>query len=270
MTASRNQKAEAFASLHNKPGVFCIPNPWDIGSARFLEALGFEALATTSNGFAQSLGRMDGMVTLDETLRHCEELSKATNLPITADLENGFRDDPESVGSCIRRIAETGVVGASIEDFTGDRQNPIYELNLAVERVTAAVEAARSLPVSFMLTARAEQQLRAGGDLGETIRRLQAYEAAGADVLYAPALKTLDEVRQVSVSINRPLNVLGPPLSAHSVEEIGEAGAKRVSVGGSLARLIARTVIAAATGLCKRGDLTWSKSGVNVGHQLPR
>ena len=230
-------------SLHQDPGVFPIPNPWDIGSARLLEALGFRALATTSSGFAQSLGRLDGRVTLEEKLRHCEELAQATTVPITADLENCFGDDPESAASCIRRFSETGVVGGSIEDFTGDRQKPIYDFNLAVERVAAAAEAARSCPFNFTLTARAEQQLRGRDDIEETVKRLQAYEAAGADVLYAPALKTLDEVRLVSASIGKPLNVLGTPFAGCSVEELGDAGAKRVSIGGALARLVAGVVI---------------------------
>ena len=258
MSASRDQKAATFVALHERPGVFPIPNPWDIGSARLLEALGFEALATTSSGFAQTLGRLDGMVTLQEKLQHCEALSQATTIPITADLENCFGDDPESVASCIRQITETGVVGGSIEDFTGDRQNPIYDFNLAVERVAAAADAARSCPFTFTLTARAEQQLRGNDDIEETVKRLQAYAAAGADVLYAPALKTLDEVRKVSASIDKPLNVLGTPFADHSVEELGDAGAKRVSIGGALARLIAGALIEAATGLRDRGNLSWA------------
>ena len=255
--ASQEQKASRFVSLHANPSVFAIPNPWDVGSARILEGLGFDALATTSSGFAQTLGRMDGMVTLQEKLKHCEELAGATSIPITADMENCFGDDPESVGSCIRQVAATGVVGASVEDFTGDRRNPIYEFNLAVERVAAAVEAARSLAFKFTITARAEQLLRAGDDLEETVRRLKAYEVAGADVLFAPSLKTLGEVRQVADSVNAPLNVLGTPLSAYSVKEIGEAGAKRVSVGGSLARLIARVLIRAGSALHDGGNLSW-------------
>lgn len=256
-SVSPADKAATFVSLHQNPGVFPIPNPWDIGSARLLEALGFAALATTSSGFAQTLGRADGAVTLDEKLQHCRALTEATTVPITADLENGFADDPESVADCIRQVIETGVVGGSIEDFTGDRFNPIYDFNLAVERVAAAVEAARACPFKFMLTARAEQQLRADDDIEETIKRLQAYEAAGADVLYAPGLKTLDEVHQVADSVNKPLNVLGAAFAHHTVAELGDAGAKRVSVGGGLSRLMATAVIKAATGLHERGDLSW-------------
>ena len=220
--------------------------------------MGFEALATTSSGFAQGLGRLDGAVTLDETLRHCEELAAATSIPISADLENGFGKDPESVASCIRRVVETGVVGGSIEDFTGDHQRPIYDFNLAVERVTAAVETARACPFPFTLTVRAEQLLRADYDMEETIRRLQAYQSAGADVLYAPALKTLSDVRQVANALNKPINVLGTFFPDHSVATLGDAGAKRISIGGGLARLIAGVTIKAARAFIERGDLAWS------------
>ena len=257
MTGSLNQKAAAFVDLHERPGAFALPNPWDVGSAKMFEALGFAALATTSSGYAQTLGRSDGMVTLDEKLEHCRELAQATSIPITADLENGFGDDPESVAECIRRAAETGLVGGSIEDFTGNRDRPIYDLNLAVERIAAAVEAARSCSFKFTLTARAEILLRGGTDIDEAILRLQAYEAAGADVLYAPALKSLEEVRTVADAVNKPLNVLGPFVSGHSVDAIGEAGAKRVSTGGGLARLVARVVIDTATQLRENGDLSW-------------
>ena len=257
--SSQNHKAEAFVLLHRKQGVFSIPNPWDIGSARLLEGLGFEALATSSSGFAQTLGRVDGMVTLDEMLRHCAELAQATTVPITADMENGYGDDPESVASCVRQFAETGVVGGSIEDFSGDQDNPIYDFDLAVERVAAAAEAAHSCAFTFTLTARAEQQLRGFADIDETIKRLQAYEAAGADVLYAPALKTLDEVRLVSTSLHKPLNVLGTPFAEHSIDELGDAGAKRVSIGGALARLVAGVIIETAADLRDRGDLSWTR-----------
>lgn len=257
MSIPQNTKADSFAALHER-GFFLIPNPWDVGSARLLEAMGFEALATTSSGFAQSLGRQDGKVTLEEKLRHCEQLARATSIPVSADLENGFGDDAETVASCILRMAETGVVGGSIEDFTGDPTRPIYDVELAVDRVAAAVEAARSLPFPFTVTARAEQQLRAEDNLDETIKRLQAYAAAGADVLYAPALKTLDEVREVHSAVDRPLNVLGTMLAEHSAEAIGNAGATRISVGGSLARLMAQSLIDTGTALRDRGDLTWA------------
>lgn len=263
MTTSQQQKAEKFASLHKGNGVFTIPNPWDIGSARMLESLGFEALATTSSGFAQTLGRSDGEVTLDEKMAHCRALADATDTPISADLENCFGDDPEAVALCIKRSAEAGLVGGSVEDFSGNVQQPIYELSLAVERVAAAVEAAAEIPFPFLVTARAEQLLRGDHDLDETIKRLQAYEAAGADVLYAPALKTLDEVRQVVDATNRPVNVLGTFLPGHSVQEIGAAGACRVSIGGGLARLIARKAMDTAKNLRDNGDLSWVASSAS-------
>ena len=269
MAQSQQQKAEMFASLHRSPGVFPIPNPWDIGSARMLEGLGFQALATTSSGFAQSLGRTDGSVTLEEKLKHCEELAAATSIPLSADLENCYGDDPESVAECIRRAAATGIVGASVEDFTGDAENSIYDFNLAVERVAAAVDAAGSLPFPFMVTARAEQLLRSTDDLEVAIRRLQAYEAAGADVLYAPGLKTLDAVRQVGASITAPLNVLGTAFPDCTVTELGAAGAKRVSIGGAFARLTARALIDAAAELHERGDLSWL-SRVAAGSEVER
>ena len=184
---TQSEKAERFRALHEQRGAFVIPNPWDIGSARLLAGLGFEALATTSSGFALSLGRLDGMASSLETLAYCRDLCAAVDLPINADLENGFGDDPESVAQTLLFAAEAGVVGGSIEDYSGDPKHPIYSLELAVERIHAAVETARSLHFPFILTARAENHFRGRSDLDDTIRRLQAYEAAGADVLYAPA-----------------------------------------------------------------------------------
>jgi len=257
MPVSTAEKSARFVSLHQQENVFTIPNPWDVGSARFFEALGFDALATTSSGFAQSIGRLDGEVTLDETLRHCEDIAAATSVPVSVDFESGFGKDPESVARNIRRITETGVVGASIEDFTGDLRKPIYALELAIERVSAAVEAACACSTPFTLTVRAEQLLRADYDMEETVRRLQAYESAGADVLYAPALKTLDDVRQVAQSLGKPINVLGSFFPDHSIAELGNAGAKRVSIGGGLARLAASATIRAATALREQGDLAW-------------
>jgi 2-methylisocitrate lyase-like PEP mutase family enzyme len=257
MPATTAEKSARFVSLHQQDQVFTIPNPWDIGSARFFEALGFAALATTSSGFAQSIGRLDGEVTLDETLRHCEELAAATSIPVSVDFESGFGQNPESVANNIRRVAETGAVGASIEDYTGDQENPIYTFDLAVERVVAAVEAARTCSSPFTLTVRAEQLLRAEYDMEETIRRLQAYESAGADVLYAPGLKTLDDVQRVANSLGKPINVLGSFFPDHSIADLGAAGAKRVSIGGGLARLAASVTIRAAIALQEQGDLAW-------------
>ncbi|HEX2138320.1 MAG TPA: isocitrate lyase/phosphoenolpyruvate mutase family protein, partial [Woeseiaceae bacterium] len=229
---TQSAKAERFSALHQRTGAFVIPNPWDAGSARLLEGLGFEALATTSSGFAQSLGRLDGSVTLEEKLEHCRALSAATGIPVSADLENGFADDPATAARTIVLAAEAGVVGGSIEDWSG---TALYEFELAVERVRAAVEAARSLDFPFTLTARAENLLRGPPDLADTIRRLQAYSEAGADVLYAPGLKTLDEVREVCRSVDKPVNVLAPFLLNVTVDELASAGAKRVSIGGALA-----------------------------------
>ena len=254
---TQHDKAELFAALHAAPGAFAVPNPWDIGSALILQGLGFKALATTSSGLAQTLGRADGMVTLDEKLEHCQKLAAATDIPITADMENGYADDPESVAACIRNVAATGVVGASIEDYTGNASQPIYEMSLAVERVQAAVTAAAELPFKFVVTARAEHQLRAGDDLDETIRRLQAYEQAGAHVVYAPGLRTLDEVRRVAASVSVPLNVLGSGLPSVTVDAIGKAGGKRVSTGGSLARRVANAIIQTGSALLDKGDLGW-------------
>lgn len=255
--ATQEILGSAFRALHEPPNVFVIPNPWDIGSARILEGLGFEALATTSSGFAHTIGRDDGAVTLDETLDHCRALAEATSIPISADLENCFGDSPQAVASCIRQVAETGVVGGSVEDFTGDRNRPIYDFNLSVERVAAAVEAAKAMPFPFTLTARAENLLRAEHDLDETLRRLQAYEAAGADVLYAPALKTLDEVRLISASVSKPVNVLAASLKDHSIKELAEAGATRISIGGALARLMVGVLMKAADEMRDKGTFSW-------------
>jgi len=254
---SQNDLGNAFRALHEHPNVFIIPNPWDIGSARMLEGMGFKALATTSSGYAHTVGRDDGGVTLDQTIDHCRELAETTNIPISADLENCFGDSPEDVATCIRRVAETGIVGGSVEDFTNNHSNPIYDFNLSVERVAAGVEAARSLPFPFTLTARAENLLRMDRDIDETIRRLQAYETAGADVLYAPALKTLDEVRLVSSSVSKPINVLAASLKEHSAQELGQAGVTRISIGGALARLMVSVLIKTANEMQNEGTFSW-------------
>src|SRR5262245_856261 len=225
MAATRGEKVERFRALHARPGAFVIPNPWDGGSARILASLGFEALATTSSGFANSLGRVDGQVTRDEALRHCRELSAATDLPLSADLERGFGDEPEVVAETIRHAAASGLAGGSIEDYTGDPARPIYELSLAVERVHAAAEAARAFADGFVLTARAENLLRGVRDLDDTIRRLQAYERAGAEVLFAPGLSTLEDVRLVTASVGRPVNVLASLFRGTTVAELTAAGA---------------------------------------------
>lgn len=265
------EKAERFRALHEREGVFVIPNPWDIGSARLLAGLGFEALATTSAGFANSLGRLDGGVTLSELIEHCRDLCEATELPVSADLENCFADDPEKAAGTILLAAQAGLVGGSIEDYSGNTSNTIYDFELAVERVHAAVEAARSLDVPFTLTARAENLLHDRHDLDDTIRRLQAFEAAGADVLYAPGLATLDEVRLVTGALSKPVNVLAPMLKGVTVAQLAAAGVKRISVGGAMARAAITALLRAGMEILDQGSFGWASdlaSGADVGKLL--
>ncbi len=256
--ATQAEKAEKFRALHEGSGAFVIPNPWDPGSARLLAALGFQALATTSSGYANSIGRPDGAVSLEEKIAHCRSLCAATDLPVSADLEKCFADSPEAAADTIRLAAEAGVVGGSIEDFSGDADKPIYDFDLAVERVQAAVEAARSLDFHFTLTARAENLLRGRNDLDDTIRRLQAFEDAGADVLYAPALTTLEQVRAVTGAVGKPVNVLAPPLKNVTVAQLSEAGAKRISIGGALARAVIATLLRAGAEMREQGSFGWA------------
>lgn len=251
MSASQQEKAKVFKALHESEA-FVIPNPWDAGSARVMEALGFAALATTSSGFAFTLGRPDGGVTLDELADHVRLLCGATDLPLSVDLENGFGPDPEDVALAIYRAAEAGAVGGSIEDFgAGDG---IYPLDDAVKRIEAAGEAARGLGFPFVLTARAENHIRGNPDLDDTIARLQAYERAGADVLFAPGLGGVEEIRAVCEAIERPVNVLARP--DLSMAEIIDAGAQRISVGGSLAWAAVEAMASAAEGMRDEGDLS--------------
>jgi 2-methylisocitrate lyase-like PEP mutase family enzyme len=248
---SQAEKGAAFRALHaGEP--FVIPNPWDAGSACALAALGFRALATTSSGFAFTLGRLDGAVTIDEVARHITALDRATDLPVSADLENGYGADPASAALAVTRAAEAGAVGASIEDW--DRASGIYEANLAAERVAAASETARGFGFDFMLTARAENHIRGNPDLDDTIARLQAYEAAGADVLYAPGLRTAVEIRAVCSAVSRPVNVLAR--TGMSMAEVAEAGAQRVSVGGGLTWSAVSAMIAAAERIRDEGDFS--------------
>ena len=255
---TQKERAERFRALHERAGAFVIPNPWDVGSARLLAGMGFEALATTSVGFANTLGRLDGQVTRDEALEHCRAVCAAVSLPVSADLENCFADEPEEAAATILAGAEAGLAGCSIEDYSGDPSNLIYDFGLAVERVHAAAEAARSLDIPFVLTARAENLLRGRQDLKDTIRRLQAFEAAGADVLYAPGLRTLDEVRQVSGALSKPLNVLASPLGRVTVAELAEAGAKRISLGGTLARAAVTALLRAGAEIREHGSFEWA------------
>jgi 2-methylisocitrate lyase-like PEP mutase family enzyme len=253
----QEQKAETFRALHaGEP--FVIPNPWDAGSARVLTALGFKALATTSSGFAFTLGRLDGSVTLDEVVTHVAALDHATDLPLSVDLENGYGPEPESVALAITRVAEAGAVGGSIEDY--DRSGHLYDFEHAVERVVAAAEAARSLGFPFTLTARAENHLRANPDLEDTIARLQAFERAGADVLYAPGLRTVDQIRAVCGAVSKPVNVLALPGLA--LAEVVGAGAQRISVGGGFTWIAVRAMADAATAIRDAGD--FSSLGVRL------
>jgi 2-methylisocitrate lyase-like PEP mutase family enzyme len=247
---TQEQKAEAFRSLHEGEA-FVIPNPWDAGSARVLEALGFQALATTSSGFAFTLGRLDGTTTLDEVAAHVRLLDLATSLPVSVDLENGYGPDPEAAAAAVTRVAEAGAVGGSIEDY--DPEGRIYDRAHAAERVAAAREAADGLAFPFTLTGRAENHIRGNPDLADTIARLQAYEGAGADVLYAPGLRTVEEIRAVCEAVSRPVNVLARP--DLSLREIAEAGGRRVSVGGALT-WTAVAALAAAAERMREGDFS--------------
>jgi len=259
------EKAAAFRALHQRPGAFIIPNPWDAGTARLLASLGFEALATTSLGLANALGRPDGTnaVSLDEVIQNVKAIAEATNLPVNADLENGYADEPKLAGEAVRRAVEAGVVGASIEDFTGDAQRGVYDFQHAVERVHAAAEVAHSLPVPVMLTARAENLLRGCNDLDDTIRRLQAFEKAGADVLYAPGLRDLNTIRAVARSVGKPINVVmsmaDPSITA---QQLADAGVKRISVGGALSRLALGAFMEGAREMAEKGSFTWVRRGI--------
>jgi 2-methylisocitrate lyase-like PEP mutase family enzyme len=261
MTLSQTEKATRFRALHDGPGTFVIPNPWDAGSARILAALGFKALATTSAGFAFTLGRRDGegLVSRDEMLAHCRTIVEATDLPVSADLENCFGDDPETVAETIRMAAAVGLVGGSVEDATGDSSRPIYDFGHAVERVAATVEAARSLPFPFTLVARAENFLHGRPDLDDTIRRLQAFAAAGADVLYAPCLPGLDAIRTVCAAVSpKPVNALAARKDdGLTVENLAAAGVRRISVGSALNRAAFGAFLRAAREIQEKGTFSF-------------
>jgi 2-methylisocitrate lyase-like PEP mutase family enzyme len=248
------QTAEAFRRLHEGPGAFVMPNPWDVGTTRVLAGLGYEALATTSGGLAFSLGRRDGAsaVTREEALEHAALIAGATDLPVNGDLENGFGHDPESVAETIRGAAAAGLVGCSIEDSTSQPGEPIYPLSQAVERIAAGVEAARALPFPFVLTARAENYLHGRSDLDDTIARLQAFERAGADVLYAPGLRDIEDIRTVCASLSKPVNVLALPGSP-SVELLSAAGVRRVSIGTGFVRTALGAFLRAAKDVREHG-----------------
>ncbi|CAG4927542.1 isocitrate lyase/PEP mutase family protein [Paraburkholderia saeva] len=261
---SQSEKAELLRTYHKNKETFVIPNPWDIGSARLLALAGFKALATSSAGYAFTRGLPDNSIGRDQMMLHLAEIVSATDLPVSADLENGFGDAPEEAAETIRQAAATGVVGGSIEDATGRADDPLYALDFAVERVRAAVEAARSLPFPFTLTARAENYLVGRADLADTIRRLQAYQEAGADVLYAPGLKTRDEIAEIVRSVDRPVNVLmGLQGALLSVDDLAALGVRRISVGGSLARAALGALVRAAGEIHERGTFTYSSEAAS-------
>jgi 2-methylisocitrate lyase-like PEP mutase family enzyme len=262
---SQAEKGRLFRELHARPGILILPNPWDAGTAKLLASLGFEALATTSLGMASAFGRVDGegSVSRAELLENCRIIAEATDLPVNADLENGYADDPKEAASILRDAAEMGVVGGSIEDWSGER---IYDFNHAVERVVAGVEVARSLPVPFTFVARAENLIRGRPDLDDTIRRLQAFEKAGADVLYTPGLRDLAMMRTVVQSIGKPLNVVmssaDPSLTA---AEMAAVGVKRLSVGGALSRLALAAFMKGARDMKESGGFTWVRDAIPTG-----
>lgn len=253
--------AARFAALHVPGSPLLLANAWDIGSARLFASLGFQALATTSSGFAATLGRLDGSVERDEMLAHAQVLVGATDLPVSADLENGYAHDPEDVAETIRLAAATGLAGGSIEDFTAGPVTPIYEIGRARARVEAAAEAARSVPGGFVLTARAENHLHGIDDLADTIARLQAYQEAGADVLYAPALRTAEDIGAVVSSVDRPVNVLAWP-GAPTVAELAELGVARISIGGAFGYVALGAVAQASRELLDHGTYGfWETAG---------
>lgn len=262
--SDRRAKAEKFRDLHHRDTAFIMPNPWDIGTARLLAHLGFEALATTSMGYAFSRGRTDMTLSREETLAYALEIVNASSLPASADLENGFGDSPESAADVIRLAAATGLVGGSIEDATGRPADPIYELQHAADRVCAAVESARRLPFPFTLTARAENFLWGRPDLCDTIRRLQAFQEAGADVLYAPGLRTKEDISTLVSSVDRPVNVVmglqGVQLDA---AELSALGVKRISVGSALCRAALGAFLRAAREMRESGTFHWASESAS-------
>lgn len=264
--ATQAEKGRAFRALHERACAFIIPNPWDAGTARLLAHLGFEALATTSAGYAFSVGRPDGAVGRDETIAHAAALVSATDLPVSADLENGFGVTAESVAHTIKLAAAAGLVGGSIEDVPGHEDGVPYELEIAVDRVRAAAEVARSLPFPFTLTARAENYLAGRPDLDDTIKRLQAYQEAGADVLYAPGLTSKDEIAAVVSSVDRPVNVvMGLQGVRLSLAELSFVGVKRVSVGSALSRAALGAFLRAAREMEEHGTFSFADEAVSYG-----
>ena len=264
MTRTQLEKAEAFRALHRRDRAFVIPNPWDAGTARLLEHMGFEAVATTSMGYAFSVGRPDNSVERDLILEHVAAVVAATDLPVSADLENGFGDTPETAAETITLAAAAGVVGGSIEDATGREDDPIYAKEIAAERVRAAVEAARAQSFPFTLTARAENYLHGRPNLADTIERMQAYQEAGADVLYAPGLASADDIATVVRSVDRPVNVvMGLRGVQLSVNALFELGVKRISVGSALFRTALGAFLRAAREMQERGTFDFAADAAN-------
>lgn len=259
---TQREKGLAFRALHERAGAFVIPNPWDAGTARLLAMEGFEALATTSAGCAFSQGKPDNSIGREAAVAHVAAIASSTDLPVSGDLENGFGDSPEEVARTIRMAAAAGLVGGSIEDATGRTDSPVYDLGLARERVAAAAEAAHALPFPFMLTARAENYLHGRADLVDTIERLRAYQMAGADVLYAPGLRTAEEIRAVAQGVDRPVNVLAGGGTLFSVATLEGLGVKRISVGSALARAALGALLTAARETRNRGTFGWAKKAV--------
>jgi 2-methylisocitrate lyase-like PEP mutase family enzyme len=254
---------KSFRALHEQEGIFVIPNPWDIGTARILAAMGFSALATTSAGMAFAMGVPEGSVGKEDSFAHCRDIVNATALPVSADLEKGFGDSPEAVAECIQQAIDIGLAGASIEDHTNRTEDPIFDFNLAVERIAAAAEVCRAQPNDFVLTARAENFLWGRRDLDDTIKRLQAFSDAGADVLYAPGLHDLDTIRIVCESVDKPVNVVMGMLGAtFGMEELAEAGVKRISVGSAFARVAFGAFVNAAREVKEQGSFTFSDTAI--------
>jgi len=261
---THTEKCEAFHALHVRPHAFIIPNPWDVGTARLLAQMGFKALATTSAGYAFSLGKPDGAIGREETLAHATALVAATDLPVSADLENGFGDSPEDAAETIRLAAQTGLAGGSIEDVPEGRGAGPYEFEHAVDRIRAAAEAARALPARFTLTARAENFIAGNPDLKDTIRRLQAFEEAGADVLYAPGLTSKEDIAAVTSSVDRPINVvMGLQGVSLSLAELSSLGVKRISVGSALARASFGAFLRAAREMQEHGTFEFADEAVS-------
>ena len=263
MSLSQNERAERFLSLHQRPGAFVIPNPWDVGSAKILGGMGFQALATSSAASAMAIGSQDGMLTREQALAHARSIVKATDLPVSADLENGFGDMPATVAETVRLAGDAGLVGCTIEDSTGNAEKPVYDLEFATERIAAGADAARRLGYPFMLTARAHNLLYENASIDETIRRLQAYERAGAEVLFAPGLPDLAAVRRVCGAISKPFNfMVGMKGKSFSVKDLTDAGVKRISLATSLYRAAMTGLVHAARAVMESGSFEFVDQSV--------